>query len=346
MAEAKFELSKEKNVVMHLVKRPVGNPKADDFAFVQTELRELADGEVLIKNEYLSIDPTHRIWMNDEEGYMPQIKLNEPFRSLSSGTVVLSKHKDFKAGDAVSCLGGIQNYVIGKPEHMMVNKLPPFASLTTALDFYGINGLTAYLGLLNIGHPQQGETVLVSGAAGAVGCVVGQIAKLKGCRVVGIAGSDDKCSWLTNDLGFDAAVNYKRHNSAEALKAALQQACPQGVDVFFDNVGGQILDVALELINLRARIVICGAISQYNNDKHEGISNMRYVLFKRAKIEGFVFTDFVAQIPQALTDLYTWEQQNKIKVKPPHIEQGLTNYPKVVLRLFDGSNTGKLMIKI
>lgn len=346
MAEAKFDVTKEKNLVMHLVKRPTGNPKPDNFAFVQTELREPADGEVLIRNEYLSIDPTHRIWMNDEEGYMPPVKLNEPFRSLTSGTVVLSKHKDFQPGDRVSGLGCIQKYVVGKPEHMMINKLPPFVSLTSALDYYGINGLTAYLGLLNIGNPQQGETVLVSGAAGAVGCVVGQIAKLKGCRVVAIAGSDDKCAWLTNQLGFDAAVNYKQHNNHQSLKAALEQACPKGVDVFFDNVGGEILDVTLELINLRARIVICGAISQYNNDKHYGLSNTRYLLFKRAKMEGFIFTDFAAQIPQAMSELYGWEQQNKIKVKPAHIEQGMENYPNVVLRLFDGSNTGKLMIKI
>lgn len=224
-------------------------------------------------------------------------------------------------------------------------KLEDDISLTDALDYYGINGLTAYFGLMKIGQPKEGETVLISGGAGSVGCVVGQIAKLHKCRVVGIAGTDDKCKWM-RELGYDATINYKQHEGVDAMKQAMRNACPNGVDIYYDCVGGDTLNAALTLLNLKARIVLCGAMSQYNKDEVQGPSNYTYLLYRRARMEGFIFFDYAKEFPEAIKQLKKWANEGKVKGKPTQVEEGLKNYPTVINKLFEGTHRGKLIIKL
>src|SRR5690606_27108165 len=248
------------NTQIKLARRPVGEPQGSDFEISTATVPEPGEGQVLIKVLYLSLDPAMRGWMNEGKSYVPPVQIGEVMRALGAGRVVASRHPDFAVGDHVTGTTGVQEYaVLDGSELTKVD--PSVAPLPTFLHVLGMTGMTAYFGLLEVGQPKAGETVVVSGAAGAVGTVVGQIAKLKGCRVVGIAGGKEKCDFLTGELGFDAAVDYKRGD----LKAALRAACPEGVDVFFDNVGGDILDTVLTRLRMHARIVICGAISQYNN---------------------------------------------------------------------------------
>ena len=264
------------NTQIKLARRPVGEPQSSDFEISTTAVPEPGEGQVLIKVLYLSLDPAMRGWMNEGKSYVPPVQLGEVMRALGAGRVVASRHPDFAVGDHVTGTTGVQEYaVLDGSELTKVD--PSVAPLPTFLHVLGMTGMTAYFGLLEVGQPKAGETVVVSGAAGAVGTVVGQIAKLKGCRVVGIAGGKEKCDFLTGELGFDAAVDYKRGD----LKAALRAACPEGVDVFFDNVGGDILDTVLTRLRMHARIVICGAISQYNNTTPvKGPSNYLSLLVK------------------------------------------------------------------
>ena len=278
------------NTRILLNQRPVGTPSEECWKMETVELPELNDNEVLVKTEYLSIDPAMRGWMNEGKSYIKPVELGEVMRALGIGEVIASKNPKFNVGDHVSSALGVQQYAISEGKDF-VKVDPNIFPLPAYLGTLGMSGLTAYFGLLDTGMPQEGETVVVSGAAGAVGSVVGQIAKIKGCRVVGIAGGQDKCDYVVNELGFDACIDYK----AGSLWKNLKGACPAGVDVYFDNVGGEILDTVLTLINKKARIVICGAISQYNSTQREGPKNYLSLLVNRARMEGIVVFDNAAK---------------------------------------------------
>jgi NADPH-dependent curcumin reductase len=284
-----------------------------------------------------------RGWMNDSDSYIEPVQLGTPMRAGSVSEVIESKHPDYAPGDKLMGMGGWQDYTLYGPNDMP-RVLPKGLLLpdTNFLSVLGITGLTAYFGLLDVADPQEGETVVVSAAAGAVGSIVGQIAKLKGCRVVGIAGTDEKCAWVVDELGFDACINYKTQNVATEL----HKACPNKIDVYFDNVGGSILNDVLGQINVGARLSICGAISQYNaTELTPGPSNYITLLTKRSKMQGFIVTDFAARFPEAVQQLAQWVIEGKLKHKEDVVD-GLENAPIAIHKLFKGTNTGKLIIKV
>jgi NADPH-dependent curcumin reductase CurA len=331
----------ETNLQIRLAARPQGLPKDSDFQFTEEPIPQPGEGQVLVRNRFLSLDPAMRGWMNEGRSYVPPVGIGEVMRGLTVGEVVESRHPDFKPGDLVSGPLGWQRYAVARGKDL--NRIPPGIAPTLALGPLGMTALTAYFGLLDVGQLKSGETVLISGAAGAVGSIAGQIAKIHGCRVVGIAGTDDKCRWLTEELGFDAAINYK---TTPDLQEEIRRACPQRVDVFFDNVGGDILDTALRSLALHARVVICGAISQYNaTEPRKGPANYMNLLVQRARMEGFVVLDYQARFPEAQAQLARWLAEGKLHYREDVVE-GLENAPRALLRLFDGSNTGKLMVKI
>ncbi|MEM7584849.1 MAG: NADP-dependent oxidoreductase [Acidobacteriota bacterium] len=330
----------ENNLQILLASRPEGLPNDSNFKHQELPVRDPEEGEVLVRVIYLSLDPAMRGWMTDRKSYVPPIGIGELMRGLASGEVVASRHEGFSPGDRVAGLFGWQRFatVPGKG----LEKLPPGVPLPLAMGPLGMTGMTAYFGLLDVGEPKEGETVLVSGGAGAVGSIVGQIARVKGCRVVGIAGTDDKCSWLEDDLGFDAAINYKTANLDEAFK----KTCPKGIDVYFDNVGGETLNTALKFINRGARVVICGAISQYNaTEPVPGPSNYLSLLINRARMEGFIIFDYQDRFGPAQAEMLGWIQDGKIQARSDIVD-GLENAPQALLRLFDGSNTGKLLVQV
>jgi NADPH-dependent curcumin reductase CurA len=325
-----------------LAARPVGLFKESDFKWTQEPVPELKDGEVLVHNKYLSLDPTNRGWAGEIDTYLPAVKLGDVMRGGAIGVVEESRNTDFKVGDHVSGLLGWQEYAVS--DGTGLTKLPdnPAIPLTAYMGLFGHIGLTAYYGLLDVGQPKAGETLVVSGAAGAVGSLVGQIGKIKGLHVVGIAGSDEKCRWLTDELGFDAAINYKTENVSEALR----HACPNGIDVYFENVGGAILDAVLAQINLHARISLCGLISQYNaTEPVPGPYNFAMILIKRARVQGFIVMDYLNRADEAMNQLGRWLMEGKIKYRVDVVE-GLEQAPRAVNKLFDGSNRGKLVLKI
>lgn len=331
----------ETNLQIRLAARPKGLPQESDFQRVEQPVPQPGDGEVLVRNILLSLDPAMRGWMNDVRSYVPPIGLGEVMRGLTVAEVVESRLPGFAPGDLVSGVFGWQRYAVAKARDL--SRIPPGIPPAVALGPLGFTGLTAYFGLLDVGQLKADETVLVSGAAGAVGSIVGQIAKLKDCRVVGIAGTDEKCRWLTDELGFDAAINYR---TAKDLHEEIRRACPKGINVYFDNVGGEILDTALRSLALHARVVICGAISQYNaTEPPKGPANYLSLLVQRARMEGFVILDFQARFAEAQAELGRWLAEGKLHYREDVVE-GLENAPKALLRLFDGSNTGKLMVKI
>lgn len=326
-----------------LAARPVGMIKESDFSHREVPLPTPKDGEFLVRNIYLSLDPTIRGWMNETDTYLPAIKIGEVMRGGGIGEVVESRHAAYKPGDVVFGMIGWQDYSIGRgndPMPMMI--LPKGIPLTAALSVFGITGMTAYFGLLDIGQPKPGETVVVSGAAGAVGSIVGQIAKIKGCRAVGLAGTDQKCKWVTADLGFDACINYKTENIGARLKAT----CPKGIDVYFDNVGGDTLDTVLAMINQRARIVLCGAISMYNAaELPPGPKNYISLVIQRARMEGFIITDYLDRFQEAAMQIGQWLGEGKLQYAVD-IVPGLENATTAINRLFTGANTGKLIVQI
>ena len=329
------------NRQFRLAARPVGLPKASDWEYVKTPARPPEEGEVLIAVEYLSLDPAMRGWMNEGKSYIPPVKLGEVMRALGVGKIIESRADGFAPGDYVSAATGIQSYATLKAKDL--TKIDPkLAPLPVYLNILGMTGMTAYFGLLDVGEPKEGETVVVSGAAGAVGATVGQIAKIKGCRVVGIAGGPEKCAFLVNELGFDAAVDYK----AGDLRKPLKEACPNGIDVYFDNVGGEILDTCLALITLHARIVICGAISQYNNTTPvKGPANYLSLLVNRARMQGMVVFDYADRYGLAAREMAGWMAHGKLKGKEDIVE-GLETFPETLLKLFSGDNFGKLILKV
>ena len=324
-----------------LAKRPVGAATRDTFTFQQVPVVQPKDGQILVKNEYLSLDPAMRGWMNEGKSYIPPVALGDVMRALGVGKVVASAHPGFAVGDYVNGALGVQDYFVGEPRgfYKVDPKLVPLPVYLSAL---GMTGMTAYFALLDVGAPKAGDTVVISGAAGAVGSIAGQIAKLKGCRVVGIAGGQEKCARLVDEFGFDGTIDYK----SEDVLAGLKRECPKGVDVFFDNVGGEILDAVLSRLNFKARVIICGAISQYNNKEAvKGPANYLSLLVNRARMEGFVVMDYADRYAVAGQEMAGWLLKGQLKSKE-HIVEGLESFPESLAKLFSGKNHGKLVLKV
>ena len=299
------------------------------------------EGKVLVRNLYLSLDPTNRGWASMDT-YLPAVAIGDVMRGIGIGAVEKSRHSKFQEGNIVQGMLGWQQYALSDGAGLTVLPKNPNIPLTAYFGLFGHIGLTAYYGLLDVGRPKAGETLVVTAAAGAVGSIAGQIGKIKGCRVVGIAGSDEKCRWITQDLGFDAAVNYKKEPVLESLK----KHCPNGIDIDFENVGGEILDNVLALINLKGRIVLCGLISQYNADRPvPGPYNFANILVRRARVEGFIVLDYLDRAQEAMTELGKWLMEGRIKYRVEVIE-GIEQAPRAVNKLFDGSHQGKLIIKL
>ena len=330
------------NHQIRLAGRPVGLPKSSDWELAVVPVPDLAAGQVLVKIHYISVDPAMRGWMNDRDTYVPALKLGDVMRALTVGEVIASQNAGFATGDFVAGIDGVQEYAISDGSHLMKADIN-VAPLTAYLNTLGIAGLTAYCGLIEVGAPKEGETVVVSGAAGSVGAHVGQIARIKGCRAVGIAGGPRKCGFLTEELGFDAAIDYKN----EAPDAGLARTCPNGIDVFFDNVGGKTLNAALALINFHARVVICGAISQYNNTTPiEGPSNYLNLLIRSGRLEGYIYFNWREQWPAMIAELAKWRTAGRLICPDDVVEGGVAAFPDTLLRLFSGDNFGKLIIKV
>src|SRR5688572_7269005 len=330
-----------KNRQFKLAKRPSGMVKREDFDFTEGPVPQPGDGQFVVRVTYLSLDPAMRGWMNEGKSYIPPVGIGEVMRAGAAGTVVASKHEKFKVGDVVTGAFGVQQYALsnGKGVIKVDTRLVP---LPVYLGTLGMPGMTAYFGLLEVGKPKAGETVVVSGAAGAVGMVVGQIAKIKGCRVVGIAGGKEKCDYLKT-LGFDAAIDYKN----EDVKKGLKEHCPKGIDVYFDNVGGEILDACLARLAMHARIVICGAISQYNNtDGMKGPANYMSLLVNRASMTGMVVFDYAERYGEAAREMASWIKAGRLKTKEDVVEGGIDAFPDTLLKLFRGENFGKLVLKV
>jgi len=329
------------NTQIKLAQRPVGLPTADTFTIEKNPIPVIEEGEVLLKTKYISLDPAMRGWMNDARSYIPPVGIGEVMRAGTVSEVVESKHGKYQVGDILVGNAGVQEYIKtdGRGYHQVDPRLAP---LPVFLGTLGMPGFTGYFGLTRIGEPKAGETVLVSGAAGAVGSIVGQIAKIKGCRVVGIAGGQEKCDYIINELGFDAAIDYKAGN----LRADMKAACPQGIDVYFDNVGGEILDMALTRLNMHARIIICGAISQYNNTTPvKGPANYLSLLVSRAKMQGMVVFDYAQDYGIAAQEMAGWMQEGKLKSRED-VYEGIENFHETFLRLFSGKKMGKLVLKV
>ena len=329
------------NKQLILVKRPKGFPEQDNWEYKTEAVAPLEEGQMLVEQQYVSLDPAMRGWMNETRSYIPPIKIGEVMRSGTVGKVIKTKGTTrFKKDDYLVGWGGVQQYVItnGEGYQKVASEL---ADLTTYLGVLGLTGLTAYFGILEVAAMKKGEVVLVSGAAGAVGSVVGQIAKIKGCKVIGIAGGKNKCDYLLNELGFDAAIDYKN----ESLRKEIKRNCPKGIDIYFDNVGGETLDHALASLRINARVVICGAISQYNSQQIEGPKNYLSLLVNRASMKGMVVFDYEAQYDQARIQMSKWMKEGKLKTKED-VYEGIDNFYEVFLKLFSGDKLGKLILKI
>lgn len=326
-----------------LARRPDGMVDDTVVHLEEAEVPTPGPGEAVVHVTHLSIDPTIRTWMDDAPGYLPPIEVGAVVRSGGLGTVVASQNDTFPVGATVFGMLGWQDHALvdGTPGAGQV--VPEGMDPTAVLSVFGVTGMTAYFGLLDIGQPKEGDTVVVSGAAGATGSVVGQIAKLKGAgRVVGIAGGPEKCAWLVDELGFDAAIDYK----AEDVPARLRELCPDGIDVYFDNVGGEILDAVLERLSINARVVLCGAISAYNDrGSAYRLKNSFMLIMRRAKMEGFLILDYLDRFPEAQADMFGWVLEGKVK-HAVHVVHGLEHAPDALNLLFTGGNTGKVIVEL
>ena len=326
-----------------LAARPKDLVTPDVLQLKESPLPALEDGQALARVKYLSIDPTMRIWMANIPQYMPPVQIGEVMRAFGLAEIVESRRPDFKKGDKIMGFIGLQAFaLVTGEEPRSFQKLPsiPFLSDINFLGTLGINGLTAYFGLLDIAKPESGETLVVSAAAGATGSIAGQIGKIHGCRVVGIAGSDEKCNWIKNDLGFDAAINYKHPD----WKAQLVAATPRGVDINFENVGGEIMQAVLDRMNLHGRVVLCGLISGYTR-QDPGLASFAQVLIKRLRVEGFIILDYVAKFMDAAKQLGMWKMTGKLKDKQT-VVHGLEKAPEAINMLFRGDNIGKLVVEL
>jgi NADPH-dependent curcumin reductase CurA len=336
------------NHQIRLAARPVGLPKATDWSHTTEPVAEPLEGGVTLKTLALSLDPAMRGWMNEGKSYIPPVGIGEVMRAGGVGKVIASKNPAFKVGDHVVGGFGVQEYITIAADEVKRNGLAKIdlraGTLTQWLNVLGMPGMTGYFGLMDVGMPQPGETVVVSGAAGAVGQTVGQMAKIKGCRVVGIAGGAAKCEWVVKELGFDACIDYKA--GPGAVRAGLKEHCPKGVDIYFDNVGGEILDDVLAKINLKARIIICGAISQYNNTTAvQGPKNYLSLLVNRARMEGIVVFDYADRYHLAIAEMAGYIHSGKMKSKED-VVVGLQTFPETLLKLFNGENFGKLVLQV
>jgi NADPH-dependent curcumin reductase CurA len=334
---------KDRNRQFRLKTRPTGRVRREDFDVVDAAVAEPGEGQVLVRTLYLSLDPTNRVWMEERPSYLPPVGIGEVMRGFGLGEVIASGSKEFAVGDKVLGMVGWQEVALldtrGDLKPMRIPPGLPFP-LPAFLGTLGVTGITAYFGLLELGKPKAGETVVVSAAAGAVGSVVGQIAKLHGCRVVGIAGSADKCAWLTGELGFDAAVNYKDAGWAAQLRAA----CPDGIDIDFENVGGEIMSTVMAGMNLHGRVVLCGFISAYNQGERM-TGPYDTILMKRLTVSGFIILDYAPRYLEAIMQLGQWMMQGKLR-HADTIVDGLERAPEALNMLFDGGNRGKLLIKV
>ncbi len=330
------------NHQVRLAARPVGLPKPTDWEHTEEPVRQPADGEVLLRVRYLSLDPAMRGWMNDARSYVPPVGLGEVMRAGGVGEVVASRHPGFTTGEFATGMTGAQEYATLAGEALMKVD-PDRAALPVYLSALGMTGMTAYFGLLDIGRPQPGQTVVVSGAAGAVGSLVGQIAKIKGCRSVGIAGGPEKCRHVVEDLGFDACIDYR----VGGVGRALHEHCPDGIDVYFDNVGGEILDAALAALARHARVVICGAISQYNaTEGMHGPANYMSLLVNRASMTGFLVFDYLDRFAEAAAEMAGWLADGRLTTVEDIAPGGVRAFPDTLLRLFRGENTGKQVLEV
>lgn len=330
----------------HLTSRPQGDLRPCNFELRETPLPEPGAGQFRIRTVYLSLDPTHRIWAREKASYMPSVQVGEVMRGFTLGVVDRSNHPDFPKGAIVSGVFGWEDYSISDGSGIVSRvEMDPRLPLAARFGLFEHIGLTAYFGILDLLHPRPGETMVVSGAAGAVGSIAVQIGKIMGARVVAIAGSEAKCAWLRDELGADAVINYR----SAPLKESLPAACPRGVDSFFDNVGGECLEAVLDLINLKARIAMCGAISQYGNDERPyAPPNIYNLLMKRARLEGFIVLDYAADQrwwAKAHEDITQWHLQGRLKYRLDVVD-GLQHAAQAVTRLFNGSNTGKLLVRV
>jgi len=329
------------NRQFRLAARPVGLPKRSDWQLTTEPVAQPVEGQVLVKVLQLSLDPAMRGWMNEGRSYIPPVGIGEVMRAGGVGKVIASKDPRFAAGDHVSGTMGVQEYSLAEAKHFSKIDLR-MGTIPQWLNVLGMPGMTGYFGLLEVGQPKAGETVVVSGAAGAVGQTVGQVAKIKGCRAVGIAGGRAKCDFVVNELHYDACIDYKGGNVKDGLKAH----CPKGVDVYFDNVGGEILDTVLTRINRGARIVICGAISQYNNTAPvKGPSNYLSLLVNRARMQGMVVFDYADRYALAVKDIAQWMREGKFASRED-VVAGIENFPETLNKLFSGENFGKLVLKV
>ncbi len=334
------------NHQVRLARRPVGMPVRSDWSFTAEPVAGPETGGVLVQTLALSLDPAMRGWMNEGRSYIAPVGIDEVMRAGGIGRVVASENPRFAVGDSVSGLLGVQEYALFTADQLARGALAPvdlgLGTMTQWLNVLGMPGMTAYFGLLDVGQPKPGETVVVSGAAGAVGQTVGQLARIHGCRVVGIAGGPAKCDWVVRELGFDACIDYK----AGALKDGVKAHCPKGVDIYFDNVGGEILDTVLTRINRHARIVICGAISQYNNTEPvKGPANYLSLLVNRARMEGMVVFDYAERYPLAIAELAGHLRDGRMKSRED-VVVGIDTFPEALLRLFRGDNFGKLVLQV
>ncbi len=326
-----------------LKERPTGLVKDSDFELVSEMLPKIDEGEILIENLYLSFDPTQRGWLNDVPGYLPPVQIGEVIRSGGIGKVIDSKNPEYKIGDLTFGLIGWQTHCLTKPDaEDRFRVIPDLLPIPTMLNVMGSTGITAYYGLIELGKPKTGEIVLVSGAAGATGSVAVQIAKLKGCHVIGIAGGKEKCDWLKN-AGADDVIDYKNSDVHEEL----QKVAKNGIDIYFDNVGGKILETVLEIININARILLCGGISSgYDATRpDDGPNNLFSLIFKRATMQGFLVLDYLPKSQKALEEIATWVLEGKLQHRED-IQEGIENCPKTLNRLFTGENKGKQLLKI
>jgi NADPH-dependent curcumin reductase CurA len=330
------------NRMVKLARRPTGMITRQDFMIEDGPIPQPGANELRVRVGYVSLDPAMRGWVNEGRSYIPPVGIGEVMRSFSAGTVEASNNPQFKPGDAVTGMFGVQRYAISNGDRVMkvdASKAP----LQRWIGGLGMPGWTAYFGLLDVGQPKAGETVVVSAAAGAVGSVVGQIAKIKGCRAVGIAGGADKCRYVKDELGFDACVDYKAGN----LAAQLKEACPKGIDINFENVGGEIFDTVLTQMNVFGRVALCGLISGYNaTDAPAGPKNIRAVLTQRLRVQGLIVLDWASRFPEAIAQLGQWHQEGKLKIREDVREGGLDAFPDVLNLLYTGGNIGKLVLKV
>lgn len=322
--------------------RPVGPVKHSDFKLHEAEIPILGENQILVEVHYLSMDPAMKGWMENRGGYMDPLEIGDVMRAFGVGEVIESTSDRYQAGQFVCGLLGWQEFSVMNADDPGVYEVDPGYPLSAYLGALGVTGFTAYFGLLDIGKPKAGETVLISGAGGAVGTTAGQIAKIKGCKVVGIAGSDDKNQWLKESLGFDEVINYKTEN----VKEKIDEYCPKGIDIYFDNVGGDVLDLALNRLRKFARVVLCGGISRYNKTgRIPGPENYFNLIFRSALMQGYIVGDYQARYPEALGDLKQWLDSGQMQYAED-IQAGLENLPDTMMRLFEGKNKGKQLAKI